>query len=121
MLISDWCSVVFSSDLGAIDVIAQLHDQLGVRQSLGDPARRFRVGKIIGRFLTHDLPVAHILEKLLIPALSPIKLGAEVMRLRSRQENARMLLQLINDPRSEARRVGKECDSKCNYRGSPEH
>src|SRR3546814_4714644 len=44
--------------IGAVDGIAQLHDQLGVRQSLGDPARRFWVSKIIGRFLTHDLPVA---------------------------------------------------------------
>src|SRR3546814_15363386 len=104
MRISDWSSDVCSSDLEAIlafDLLAHAgEDQLAgpalLGNEIGDRARALRL-----------LPNPDGLQELNAPA------GEHAPRQRNRRHEFAA--------RSEERRVGKECVSKCKSRWSPSH
>src|SRR3546814_21049671 len=107
MRISDWSSDVCSSDLPAeaqlIDIRVELLADLGVCAVLHDAA----VGREID-LLSHGSPPLP-----LSPCRQPPPLSARA----EPPETSR----LPGEPRSEERRVGKECVRTCRSRWSPYH
>src|SRR3546814_8653181 len=91
MRISDWSSDVCSSDLLAILAFAQGDDQPGI-VALG--AFDLGLDRAIGDALDGDALL---------------------------QFGQRLVGRMAMHPRSEARRVGKECVSTCRSRWSPDH
>src|SRR3546814_14736289 len=108
MRISDWSSDVCSSDL------------LAARLLPGD--RLVYLGNMVGHgtatIATLDELLAFRRDFLCLPGVEP----EDIVYLRGAQEEMwRKLLQIQFAPRSEERRVGKECVSTCRSRWSPYH
>src|SRR3546814_20912450 len=106
MLISDWSSDVCSSDLG----VARGNEPHFARHMIAgrddDPAPRLGFGHpdaiaLIGLAIEFD-----ILDRIGAQLVPPRLVGAPLR---------------VGEPRSEARRVGHDCDSTIRYRGSPYH
>src|SRR3546814_17466028 len=108
MRTSDWSSDVCSSDLLDIERDAQRGHLL-----LGDaPHRIFELGK--ERFRGLWLIVGHFV------SFTAGAIGAAI-RTPSTEEACRKRRRAALSPRSEERRVGKECVSTCSSRWSPYH
>src|SRR3546814_14578590 len=102
MRISDWSSDVCSSDLQTAD------DQATTGSGTFDPSQTIIVaGSRVSDRTVADSPV-------------PVDvIGGEQLQNSGYSETNKVLNQLV--PRSEERRVGKECVSTCRSRWSPEH
>src|SRR3546814_12862127 len=98
---SDWTSDVCSSDLHSLGL--QVVDMVvaeQVERAVDDQVRR----AILGR-------------QVLFRGLA----RADAMREHDVAEQHLAVVRILADRRSEERRVGEECVSKCRFRGSPSH
>src|SRR3546814_15625111 len=101
MRISDWSSDVCSSDLMS-QALKEIADALGlglIYKTSFDKANRTSIDSPRGVGMDTALPVfQEVREKTGCPVLT-----------------------VVHEPRSEERRVGKECVSTCRFRWSPYH
>src|SRR3546814_19048025 len=119
MRISDWSSDVCSSDL----IVAAVHDQ----RRLADP---LQLGEAVVARAKPGLHRRELRTDCLHPGRDVLVLGAAMAPLPEllaglapgiRRREAEIEKGLERTVRSEERRVGKECVSKCRSRWSPYH
>src|SRR3546814_15329966 len=107
MRISDWSSDVCSSDLGSNPTIRTTMDNNTVIPRTQHARRRKQLMRMAGNDAILILPAA------------PERVRSRDTHYPYRQDSD--LLYLAGFPRSEERRVGKECVSTCRSRWSPDH